>query len=61
MQLHVQTLIIANTGLVPCQFEFITKLNEPSYCKPWFSATPNKGILIEGMFYFVPKYKCVSF
>ncbi|XP_032901356.1 type II inositol 1,4,5-trisphosphate 5-phosphatase isoform X2 [Amblyraja radiata] len=48
MQLHVQTLIIANTGLVPCQFEFITKLNEPSYCKPWFSATPNKGILIEG-------------
>ncbi|XP_067867248.1 type II inositol 1,4,5-trisphosphate 5-phosphatase isoform X3 [Heterodontus francisci] len=48
MQLQVQTLIIANTGLVPCQFEFITKLDEPSYCKPWFSATPNKGILIEG-------------
>ncbi|XP_078423070.1 type II inositol 1,4,5-trisphosphate 5-phosphatase isoform X1 [Cetorhinus maximus] len=48
MQLQVQTLTIANTGLVPCQFEFITKLNEPSYCKPWFSATPNKGILIEG-------------
>ncbi|XP_041068375.1 type II inositol 1,4,5-trisphosphate 5-phosphatase isoform X2 [Carcharodon carcharias] len=48
MQLQVQTLTIANTGLVPCQFEFITKLNEPSYCKPWFSATPDKGILIEG-------------
>ncbi|XP_062889978.1 type II inositol 1,4,5-trisphosphate 5-phosphatase isoform X2 [Mobula hypostoma] len=48
MQLQVQTLVIANTGLVPCQFEFITKLNESSYCKPWFSATPNKGILLEG-------------
>ncbi|XP_072404659.1 type II inositol 1,4,5-trisphosphate 5-phosphatase isoform X3 [Chiloscyllium punctatum] len=48
MQLQVQTLTIANTGLVPCQFEFITKLDEPSYCKPWFSATPNKGILSEG-------------
>ncbi|XP_078093891.1 type II inositol 1,4,5-trisphosphate 5-phosphatase isoform X3 [Mustelus asterias] len=48
MQLQIQTLTIANTGLVPCQFEFITKLNEPSYCKPWFSATPNKGVLIEG-------------
>uniref|UniRef100_UPI00398F3040 type II inositol 1,4,5-trisphosphate 5-phosphatase n=1 Tax=Pristiophorus japonicus TaxID=55135 RepID=UPI00398F3040 len=48
MQLQVQTLIIANTGLVPCQFEFIIKLDEPSYCKPWFSATPNKGILHEG-------------
>ncbi|XP_072890426.1 type II inositol 1,4,5-trisphosphate 5-phosphatase isoform X2 [Hemitrygon akajei] len=48
MQLQVQTLVIANTGLVPCQFEFITKLNEPSYCKTWFSATPNKGILLEG-------------
>ncbi|XP_051892634.1 type II inositol 1,4,5-trisphosphate 5-phosphatase isoform X2 [Pristis pectinata] len=48
MQLQVQTLVIANTGLVPCQFEFITKLNEPSYCKPWFSATPNKGILTKG-------------
>ncbi|XP_048414214.1 type II inositol 1,4,5-trisphosphate 5-phosphatase isoform X2 [Stegostoma tigrinum] len=48
MQLQVQTVTIANTGLVPCQFEFITKLDEPSYCKPWFSATPNKGILSEG-------------
>ncbi|XP_069751944.1 type II inositol 1,4,5-trisphosphate 5-phosphatase isoform X3 [Narcine bancroftii] len=48
MQLQVQTLVIANTGLVPCQFEFINKLNELTYCKPWFSATPNKGILIEG-------------
>ncbi|XP_067862532.1 type II inositol 1,4,5-trisphosphate 5-phosphatase isoform X2 [Heptranchias perlo] len=48
MQLQVQTLIIENTGLVPCQFEFITKLDESSYCKPWFSATPNKGILTEG-------------
>ncbi|XP_078279089.1 type II inositol 1,4,5-trisphosphate 5-phosphatase isoform X1 [Rhinoraja longicauda] len=48
MQLKVQTLVVANSGLVPCQFEFISKLNELSYCKPWFSATPNKGILIEG-------------
>ncbi|XP_072358001.1 type II inositol 1,4,5-trisphosphate 5-phosphatase isoform X2 [Scyliorhinus torazame] len=48
MQLQVQTLTVANTGLVPCQFEFITKLNELSYCKQWFSATPNKGILTEG-------------
>uniref|UniRef100_A0A4W3K441 phosphoinositide 5-phosphatase n=1 Tax=Callorhinchus milii TaxID=7868 RepID=A0A4W3K441_CALMI len=48
MQLQVQTVTVENNGQVPCQFEFITKLDEPSYCKPWLSVTPDRGILPQG-------------
>ncbi|XP_006007184.1 type II inositol 1,4,5-trisphosphate 5-phosphatase isoform X3 [Latimeria chalumnae] len=48
MQLQVQTFEVHNDGQVPCQFEFIKKLDEPSYCKPWLVANPCKGFLAQG-------------
>ncbi|KAM4699188.1 type II inositol 1,4,5-trisphosphate 5-phosphatase isoform 1-T1 [Discoglossus pictus] len=48
MQLQVQTLTIQNDGQVACQFEFISKLDEPSYSKPWLRANPSKGFLTPG-------------
>lgn len=48
MQHQVKTFTIHNDGQVPCQFEFIQKLEETAYCKPWLSANPCKGFLAEG-------------
>ncbi|XP_069478761.1 type II inositol 1,4,5-trisphosphate 5-phosphatase isoform X2 [Ambystoma mexicanum] len=48
MQLQVQTFIIQNDGQVACQFEFINKLDEHRYCKPWLIANPSKGFLMQG-------------
>ncbi|RXM94856.1 Type II inositol 1,4,5-trisphosphate 5-phosphatase [Acipenser ruthenus] len=48
MQHQVKTFTIHNDGQVPCQFEFIQKLEEIAYCKPWLSANPCKGFLAEG-------------
>lgn len=48
MQNQVQTVTVCNEGLVPCQFEFIQKLDEPAYCKPWLTAIPAKGFLAQG-------------
>uniref|UniRef100_A0A8C4QJS6 phosphoinositide 5-phosphatase n=1 Tax=Eptatretus burgeri TaxID=7764 RepID=A0A8C4QJS6_EPTBU len=48
LQLQVQTLHIKNDGQVPCQFEFICKLDETLYCKPWLKVSPNRGILHRG-------------
>ncbi|KAM4871383.1 type II inositol 1,4,5-trisphosphate 5-phosphatase isoform 3-T3 [Thomomys bottae] len=45
MQLQVQSFTIHN-GQVPCQFEFINKPEEKSYCKQWLSASPSKGFLL---------------
>lgn len=47
MQLQVDSLTIHN-GPVPCQFEFINKLDEETYCKPWLIANPSKGFLLPG-------------
>ncbi|KAG8451489.1 hypothetical protein GDO86_003626 [Hymenochirus boettgeri] len=47
-QLQVQTFTIHNDGQVACQFEFISKLDEASYSKPWLRASPNKGFLTPG-------------
>ncbi|XP_067389802.1 type II inositol 1,4,5-trisphosphate 5-phosphatase isoform X2 [Emydura macquarii macquarii] len=45
MQLQVETFTIRN-GQVPCQFEFINKLDEDTYCKQWLIANPSKGFLL---------------
>ncbi|XP_056413077.1 type II inositol 1,4,5-trisphosphate 5-phosphatase isoform X1 [Hyla sarda] len=48
MQLQVQTFTIHNDGQVACQYEFISKLDEPSYSKQWLRANPSKGFLTPG-------------
>ncbi|XP_066538323.1 type II inositol 1,4,5-trisphosphate 5-phosphatase isoform X2 [Hoplias malabaricus] len=48
MQHRAETLTLHNDGQVPCQFEFIKKLDEPAYCKPWLTANPPKGFLAQG-------------
>ncbi|MBN3294257.1 I5P2 phosphatase, partial [Polypterus senegalus] len=48
MQRQVQTFTIYNDGQVPCQFQFIQKLEEPAYCKPWLTAQPCKGFVAQG-------------
>ncbi|XP_044755725.1 inositol polyphosphate 5-phosphatase OCRL isoform X2 [Coccinella septempunctata] len=41
-------IIIANTGQVPAEYEFIKKLDEQSYCKEWMRITPYYGIVNPG-------------
>ncbi|XP_063977656.1 inositol polyphosphate 5-phosphatase OCRL [Diachasmimorpha longicaudata] len=41
-------LIIANTGQVPVQFEFIKKLDDTNYCKDWLSIAPYTGFIKPG-------------
>uniref|UniRef100_A0A8C6TKG1 phosphoinositide 5-phosphatase n=1 Tax=Neogobius melanostomus TaxID=47308 RepID=A0A8C6TKG1_9GOBI len=48
MQHQAETLSIFNDGQVPCQFEFIPKPNETTYCKPWLTANPPKGFIAQG-------------
>lgn len=45
MQLQTESFTIHN-GQVPCQFEFINKPEEYSYCKQWLTAKPSKGFLL---------------
>ncbi|XP_063274825.1 type II inositol 1,4,5-trisphosphate 5-phosphatase isoform X1 [Prinia subflava] len=45
MQLQVERFTIHN-GQVPCQFEFISKPDEETYCKKWLTANPSKGFLL---------------
>ncbi|XP_061427974.1 inositol polyphosphate 5-phosphatase OCRL-like isoform X2 [Lethenteron reissneri] len=47
-QLRTETLLIRNDGQVPCTFEFVPKLNDTDYCKPWLSVKPNKGFIMKG-------------
>ncbi|XP_073727930.1 type II inositol 1,4,5-trisphosphate 5-phosphatase isoform X2 [Misgurnus anguillicaudatus] len=48
MQHQAHTVTVYNEGQVPCQFEFIRKLDEPAYSKPWLTANPAKGFLAQG-------------
>ncbi|XP_058503141.1 type II inositol 1,4,5-trisphosphate 5-phosphatase isoform X1 [Solea solea] len=48
MQHQAETFSLLNDGQVPCQFEFIQKPNESTYCKPWLTANPAKGFIAEG-------------
>uniref|UniRef100_A0AAR2K2T8 phosphoinositide 5-phosphatase n=1 Tax=Pygocentrus nattereri TaxID=42514 RepID=A0AAR2K2T8_PYGNA len=47
MQHRAETLTLHNDGQVPCKFEFIKKLDEPAYCKPWLTANPSRGFLAQ--------------
>uniref|UniRef100_F7BG47 phosphoinositide 5-phosphatase n=1 Tax=Ornithorhynchus anatinus TaxID=9258 RepID=F7BG47_ORNAN len=47
MELQSQSFTIHNEQ-VPCQFEFINKPDESSYCKPWLTVNPSKGFLLPG-------------
>lgn len=51
MQHQAETLSLFNDGQVPCQFEFIQKPNEPTYCKPWLAANPPKGFIAQGKYH----------
>ncbi|KAK3098461.1 hypothetical protein FSP39_019707 [Pinctada imbricata] len=42
------TLTVSNTGQVPVEFEFIEKLDEKSYCKPWMTLSPFKSVIAPG-------------
>ncbi|CAL8287788.1 unnamed protein product [Merluccius merluccius] len=48
MEHQTESLTLFNDGQVPCQFEFIQKLDEPTYSKPWLTANPPKGFLAQG-------------
>ncbi|CAH1115120.1 unnamed protein product [Psylliodes chrysocephalus] len=41
-------ITIANTGMVPAEFEFIRKLDETSYCKDWMRIVPYCGSINPG-------------
>ncbi|XP_075217089.1 oculocerebrorenal syndrome of Lowe [Lycorma delicatula] len=45
---QTKDLIIANTGQVPVQFEFIKKLDDTSYCKDWLHIEPYMGFIMPG-------------
>lgn len=45
MQLQTESFTIHN-GQVPCQFEFINKPDENTYCKQWLTAKPSRGFLL---------------
>ncbi|KAK9746422.1 Endonuclease-reverse transcriptase [Popillia japonica] len=36
-------IIVANTGQVPVEFNFVNKINEDSYCKDWLRISPYCG------------------
>ncbi|XP_003425852.1 inositol polyphosphate 5-phosphatase OCRL [Nasonia vitripennis] len=44
----VKELIVANTGQVPVEFEFIKKLDDSSYCKEWLTITPYTDFIEPG-------------
>ncbi|XP_064617717.1 inositol polyphosphate 5-phosphatase OCRL-like isoform X2 [Liolophura sinensis] len=45
---QVQVLTIANTGQLPVQFEFINKLDDDSYSKPWLTVDPVLSTIMPG-------------
>ena len=47
-QPQTKMLTVANTGQVPVQFEFIKKLNDESFCKPWLRVEPSTGFIMPG-------------
>ncbi|XP_054269652.1 inositol polyphosphate 5-phosphatase OCRL-like [Macrosteles quadrilineatus] len=48
LEAQTRELIIANTGQVPVQFEFIKKLDDSNYCKEWLNIEPNSGFIMPG-------------
>ncbi|XP_070568021.1 inositol polyphosphate 5-phosphatase OCRL-like isoform X2 [Ptychodera flava] len=48
MEEQAQSLEVTNTGQVPVQFEFINKLNDTSYSKPWLKIEPSMCFIMPG-------------
>ena len=48
MEAQTLNLVVANTGQVPAQFEFIKKLDDQAICKPWLQVEPSKGFVMPG-------------
>ncbi|XP_076445234.1 inositol polyphosphate 5-phosphatase OCRL-like isoform X2 [Babylonia areolata] len=44
-----ETITIANVGQAYVEFEFIKKLDDASYSKPWLSVTPYKDVIKPGL------------
>ncbi|XP_018562659.1 inositol polyphosphate 5-phosphatase OCRL-1 [Anoplophora glabripennis] len=47
-EVQSKEIIIANTGVVPAEFEFIKKLDEANYCKDWLRIIPYCGSINPG-------------
>ncbi|XP_059142806.1 inositol polyphosphate 5-phosphatase OCRL-like [Physella acuta] len=43
-----QVVTVANIGQIPVEFEFINKLDDQTYCKPWLKANPSKSFIYAG-------------
>mgnify|MGYP000891384486 CR=1 FL=1 len=41
-------MTVSNIGQVPVYFEFVKKLNHPTYCKSWLQVSPFTGLLLPG-------------
>lgn len=44
----VDTMRVRNTGQVPVYFEFVKKLNNPTYCKSWLQISPFTALILPG-------------
>nr|CAB3264549.1 inositol polyphosphate 5-phosphatase OCRL-1 [Phallusia mammillata] len=44
----LQTVELHNTGQTPCHFEFIGKLGDSNFCKPWLTVSKPKGYVMPG-------------
>uniref|UniRef100_H2YKA6 Rho-GAP domain-containing protein n=1 Tax=Ciona savignyi TaxID=51511 RepID=H2YKA6_CIOSA len=47
-QAVIRSVEIENTGQTPCHFEFIGKLGETQFCKPWLTISKPKGYVLPG-------------
>ncbi|CAL1542649.1 unnamed protein product [Lymnaea stagnalis] len=46
---QIKVVTVANIGQIPVEFEFINKLDDPTYCKPWLKVTPCKSVILSGI------------
>lgn len=44
----VDTMTVRNTGQVPVYFEFVKKLDNPTYCKSWLQVSPFTSLVLPG-------------
>lgn len=44
----IDTMTVSNIGQVPVYFEFVKKLNNPTYCKSWLQVSPFTGLVLPG-------------
>lgn len=46
---QTEIITVANVGQAHVEFEFIKKLDDAGYCKPWLSAKPYKSVVEPGL------------